>query len=267
MVFTGEDRTHIPIELQRYANFLIPGDGYEALNCHLTGQPKRKKPPLPSRQAKSDYRNSVWNVPARNPFFTGREPYLEALHTILTQNNGAALSGIGGIGKTQTAIEYAHRHRDDYQAVLWCGADIAALANTLDLPEKNEKELELVARAVTRWLESHTGWLLILDNIDTVETLNTVHRLIPTGPRRLPLGCRAPDASRNGWKSTNGSRTAAHFSCRRAGLIACEAALESGSETDRIAAAKISVEVDGLPLALDQAGALLKRRRPLHRNT
>lgn len=58
-------------------------------------------------------------------------------------------------------------------------------ANTLDLPEKNEKELEAAARAVTRRLESQSGWLLILDNIDTVEDLNMVHRLIPAGHRLI----------------------------------------------------------------------------------
>ena len=259
VVFTEEDRVHSPIELQRYANFLIPGDGYEALNRHLTGQPKAKKPALPSRQARSDYRNSLWNVPPRNPFFTGREPYLEALHKILTQNNGAALSGIGGIGKTQTAIEYAHRHRGDYQAVLWCGADIASLANTLDLPEKNEKELEVVARAVTRWLESHSGWLLILDNIDTVEDLNTVHRLIPTGPRLITTRLQSTGRVAERVEiSKMEPQDGALFLLRRAGLIAREAALESASETDRIAAAKISDEVDGLPLALDQAGAFIE---------
>lgn len=128
-VFTDEDGAHIPLELQRYDHFLFSTDGYEKLYRLLTGQPKTEKPvlgrlrALPSKQAKPDFRNALWNVPARNPFFTGREPYLQTIHQILTQTNAAALSGIGGIGKTQTAIEYAHRHRGDYQAVLWCSAD------------------------------------------------------------------------------------------------------------------------------------------------
>lgn len=60
---------------------------------------------------------SLWNVPyRRNPFFTGREEILHKLHTLLHSDKTAplaqaqALSGLGGIGKTQTVIEYAHRY-------------------------------------------------------------------------------------------------------------------------------------------------------------
>ena len=68
----------------------------------------------------------VWAVPhARNPYFTAREDALAALEKTLHQDGKAvlgqtqAISGLGGIGKTQTAVEYAYRHRDAYRAVLW----------------------------------------------------------------------------------------------------------------------------------------------------
>jgi hypothetical protein len=68
-----------------------------------------------------------WNVPyPRNPFFTGREDVLGQIRTNLLSGKAAALTqaiaGLGGIGKTQTAVEYAYRHQGDYAAVLWLSA-------------------------------------------------------------------------------------------------------------------------------------------------
>ena len=70
---------------------------------------------------------SLWNVPYnRNLFFTGREDVFAALRSALSieeqpiaLTQPQAISGLSGIGKTQTAVEYAHRYRDSYSAVLW----------------------------------------------------------------------------------------------------------------------------------------------------
>lgn len=93
----------------------------------------------------------IWNIPCqRNPFFTGREDILFQLRCMLnvgkTQEQAQilAISGLGGIGKTQIAIEYAYRFRTDYSAVLWVraetsellAADFVSLATLLDIPEK-----------------------------------------------------------------------------------------------------------------------------------
>ncbi len=93
-----------------------------------------------------------------------------------------AISGLGSIGKTQTAIEYAYRYRSDYQVVLWvkadtsCSllADIAELAQTLNLPEKDTQDQEQRVAAVLRWLREHTGWLLILDNVEDLAIVDSV---------------------------------------------------------------------------------------------
>src|SRR5205823_4008778 len=73
---------------------------------------------------------ALWNVPyRRNMFFTGREDILERLHSTFRAHQATALTqpqainGLGGIGKTQTAIEYIYRYHTDYQAILWVQAD------------------------------------------------------------------------------------------------------------------------------------------------
>src|ERR1700730_2530434 len=116
----------------------------------------------------------AWNVPLRrNPFFTGRERVFIQIHSLLHAGKTAALSqppaisGLGGIGKTQTAVEYAYRARSAYQYILWVQANsqetlltnVVALAGLLNLPEKDAQEQQVIVLALKRWLETHTGWL------------------------------------------------------------------------------------------------------------
>ena len=138
---------------------------------------------------------SVWNVPfRRNPFFTGREPIFTQIHSLLHAGTTTALSqppaisGLGGIGKTQTAVEYAYRSRDSYPFVLWVQANthetlllnFVALARLLNLPERDAREQQMVVHAVKKWFETHTGWLLIFDNADD---LAMVRDYLPEGTK------------------------------------------------------------------------------------
>jgi len=106
----------------------------------------------------------IHNLPFHpNPYFTGREKYLELLDQHFKQNRPVAvtqplsMSGLGGIGKTQLALAYAHRsYRTVYRTVLWVDAasqatleiSYLALARLLQLPEKNEREVDHIVQAV-----------------------------------------------------------------------------------------------------------------------
>ncbi len=118
---------------------------------------------------------------------------LEHLHTIFlhSEQRGifpaqVALCGLGGIGKTQIALEYVYRYADEYTAVLWAQADTRedllseciALASTLNLPEKDLSDHHQVNAALMDWLRAHEGWLLILDNADD---LSMVSEFLPRG--------------------------------------------------------------------------------------
>jgi tetratricopeptide (TPR) repeat protein len=209
----------------------------------------------------------VWNVPhRRNRFFTGRTQVLDDLGQALAATGKAALSGLGGVGKTQTAVEYAYRHRGEYGTVLWAKADtedslkadLAAIAAKLNLLEKDETDRDVVIAAVKRWLEGHSGWLLILDNADDLGLVSDLlsrewdgHLLLTT--RAFATG----DVTRvEIMVMPPGEGTL--FLLRRAKLIEVDDALGAATEADQELAAEITREVGGLPLALDQAGAFIE---------
>ena len=207
----------------------------------------------------------------RNRFFTGREELLKHLHDNLTSRKAAALtqaiSGLGGIGKTQTAVEYAYRYRDDYYAVLWVNAvtrdtlitSFLNLAYRLNLPEKDEQDQNITVQAMKRWLEQHDHWLLIFDNADDLAMAEDFLPLGGEGHILLTTRAQAPGTLADGiGVEKMDTEEGMLLLLRRAKVLAIEAPLAQAPPTDRAAAESIVKAMDGLPLALDQAGAYIE---------
>lgn len=215
-----------------------------------------------------------WSLPfQRNPFFTGRQAVLQQLHTYLfleqdmTSHRSRALNGLGGIGKTQVAVEYAYRYASDYTAVFWVNAQtqesllesFMAIARILNpLVDYTQVQEEAVAQ-VLDWLVVHRDWLLIFDN---VEEGALVQRFIPTSRQgslllttRLPtLGALAPCLELQLFTIEESMQ----LLLSRGEKQSLQPPLATLSLDETVAAQDIVTVMGGLPLALDQAAGYIE---------
>jgi tetratricopeptide (TPR) repeat protein/DNA-binding CsgD family transcriptional regulator len=211
-----------------------------------------------------------------NPFFLGREEVLARLRRQFQAGQTMAISppqaicGLGGVGKTQVALEYAHRYGRDYQAVFWVRADsrdtlvtaYLEIASVVHLPERNEQDQRVAIAAVKEWLSQHNNWLLILDNADELALLPEFLPAPLSGHLLLTTRAQAPGglASRIELETLD-LDSAPLLLLRRAGLLALDASLAQAEPAEWQAAVQLSQELGCLPLALDQAGAYLEETR------
>ena len=216
----------------------------------------------------------IWHVPfQRNPLFTGRDDILLSINHIFHSVPNAALryecvlSGLGGVGKTQIALEYVYRYRQNYQAILWIdastdetlAASTAAIATLLHSSEKDGLQPTSPIEEIEDWLQTYTNWLVVLDNVEDIEVispiLSTTHnnRILLTTRTRI-TGMIASHIDIDGMEEEEGKL----FLLRRTRYIDLRASLDGAPESLCIQARDIVEAVDGFPLALDQAGAYIE---------
>jgi Tfp pilus assembly protein PilF len=229
-----------------------------AIHASRTAQPAR-------------YSGPIFAIPfSRNPYFTGREDVLARLAEQLKAGGRAALgqmaaiSGLGGIGKTQTAVEFAYRHRQDYRAVFFIvsetAADLvggfAAMAERLSLPEAVSQDQGVAAQAALRWLAGNEAWLLIFDNADDPSLLEPY----------LPALCRGhvlitSRAQNFADLNLDSERLAPPPTEEARDFLLRRTRRQNVGEAEREAATHLASELGNLPLALEQAAAYLSTRQ------
>ncbi|HEY6792053.1 MAG TPA: FxSxx-COOH system tetratricopeptide repeat protein [Trebonia sp.] len=202
-LFVCVDESRIPSQQAEVpAIFLADQAGDDATDMlidRLGGQhPMEPEAPNPDLRYPGAALRQVLNVPTRNANFTGRDKNLRELREALRSRSPAAvlpvsLQGLGGIGKTQLAIEYAHRFKADYDVVWWlnCGQPQYVDASLVDLGARLREEFGAdipgeggtadVAWQVLRYLgdsQTQVRWLLIYDS---AEDIDSIRHLLPTG--------------------------------------------------------------------------------------
>jgi tetratricopeptide (TPR) repeat protein len=205
-------------------------------------------------------------VPPRIASFTGRADELDRLDAILMHDKPAAVTqasvgravvqGIGGVGKTALAVEYAHRFRGLYAGICWCPAEtrtgllsaLASLAVTLGAATGDEADVEKAAKAALRRLaEQRATWLLVYDNVSAPDDIAD---LLPSAGARVLITSRFSD-----W-----SELAKEVALDVPPLAEAITFLQSRTgRSDAVGSQTLAEALDRLPLALDHAAAYCKR--------
>ena len=208
---------------------------------------------------------AIFSVPhQRNPNFTGRKELLGRLRKALSGEKAAALTqaaqaihGLGGVGKTQLALEYAYRYASEYSLIWWLrsegpeslNAGFETLGKKLGVvSEDSRAEQSEVVEAVRAELEQRAGWLLVFDNARRPDEIRPY----------LPRGSAGHVIVTSRYSSWRG--VAKPLPVKVWETEECVRFLLSRTgQTGETAAAELAEELGRLPLALAQAAAYIER--------
>ena len=205
----------------------------------------------------------------KNERFIGRKKLLQTLHQMLCEevesawNHRVALHGMGGVGKTQVAIEYVYTNRKNYDRIYWIRADneasilsgfqdIAVRTQCLSSLSIQNPDQKLVASLVLGWLRRQKNWLIVLDNLDDI---TIVQDYLPERGRdkHTLISTRNPDAQGIPARGLEIPTLELNESIE----MLCNLA-EMDQETHQLSAKEVVEELQYLPLAIDQAASYVR---------
>ena len=206
-------------------------------------------------------RTVLVNLQSRNPDFTGRAEELGGLRSRLTGRDGSprdggaqALHGLGGVGKSQLALEYAYRYLPDYDVVWWIPAErpgsittgLSELAKALDLRGSlSDTDAATAVRNALTEGSPHARWLLVFDNAEDPAGLR---EFLPGGEGHVIITSRNQvwnrDATELEVDVFTPEESVAHLRRRVPGL-------------DAARARRLAEALGDLPLAVEHAAAYL----------
>ena len=197
------------------------------------------------------------------PNFTGRREDLAALDLALWNGKTAvitqaAVQGLGGVGKSTLAIQYAWENRERYAGAWWLGADTQAgivdalvALGAIFIPGLNEaQDRAEAARAALNFIADggfEKPWLLLYDNVEQPKALDG---LLPRAGAQVLITTRFPD-----WKGRAAAVPLGVFAPDEA----VQFLLDRTERTDKEGASRLAADLGYLPLALDHAAAYCKR--------
>ncbi len=221
---------------------------------------------LTQKQQEEIFRGLHKSFPRVPKYFTGRKQVLEDLEKTLKTANQASLYGTHGLGKTRTAIEFALRHRADYNFILFISATKGNfVTNAAFVGAEISGKIEQATTLETKFnlfialLENNKNWLVIVDNVEDVsEVLNKIPahfagKVIYTSNLRdiknvappVTIEAMTPDEAR--------------LTLLRRKLENNAAELETLSDAEREAITRIVEKIGTLPIALNLAGAFASK--------
>jgi tetratricopeptide (TPR) repeat protein len=236
----------------------------DVLEQNLASNPPNVFSGLPQRELQNEPGQLLFSVPfERNPNFSGRDLEIEAIHDSLKSSNAKPLAvhGLPGVGKTQTVLEYCFRNRDEYSAIAWIESEseetilksFVQAATIAGVSCGGEGAYASLIKQVCNLIQSRGSGLLVFDNLDDFQLLK---RILPSD-----LGCHIILTTRARGVGGIGRGLEIRPMMTTAGaqlLLQRAQMLDSSDSSDRLAAQSISIELGGLPLALDQAAAFIE---------